>query len=43
MPVNAGAIETSGSWRQTFRSFAKKLPDVPSIPSKCGTWPMMVT
>ena len=36
-------IETSGRCCKTCQSFVKKLPDAPLIPSRCGTWPMMVT
>ena len=43
MPVSAGPAETSGKCCKTFQSFVKKLPEAPLMPSKCGTWPMMVT
>jgi hypothetical protein len=43
MPVSTGPIETSGRCCKTFHVFAKKLPDAPLMPSRCGTWPIMVT
>jgi hypothetical protein len=43
MPVRAGPTETSDRCCKTCHSLVKKLPDAPPMPSRCGTWPMMVT
>jgi hypothetical protein len=42
-PISTGRSDASGRCCSTSQSFVKKLPDVPSIPSRCGTWPIMVT
>ena len=42
-PISKGANAAFGKWRNTNQSLTKKLPDVPVMPSRCGTWPMMVT
>src|SRR5262249_33206156 len=42
-PVRAGASAASDTCFSTNQSLVKKLPDVPSMPRRCGTWPRMVT